>query len=98
MLHHDNDRFYTVRATQERIQELQWEHLEYPPYSPNLDSIDFHLFGQLKTTLVANVSLMKRLKRKWLRQQPRDIYAAGFDALIKQWDRCISASGGYVEK
>jgi hypothetical protein len=33
-----------------------------------------------------------------LRQQSRDLYAAGFDALVKQWDKCINVGGGYVEK
>jgi hypothetical protein len=48
---------------------------------------------------VTNVSLMtKRLKRKWLRQQSKDFCAAGFDALVKRWDRCINVGGGYVEK
>jgi hypothetical protein len=36
--------------------------------------------------------------RKSLRQQSKDFYAAGFDALVKRWDKCISAGGGYVEK
>jgi hypothetical protein len=36
--------------------------------------------------------------RKWLRQQPKDFCAAGFDALVKQWDKCINVGGGYVEK
>jgi histone-lysine N-methyltransferase SETMAR len=31
LLHHDNARPHTARATQERIQELQWELLEHPP-------------------------------------------------------------------
>jgi hypothetical protein len=35
---------------------------------------------------------------KWLRQQSKDFYAAGFDALVKRWDKCISVGGGYVEK
>jgi hypothetical protein len=35
---------------------------------------------------------------KWLRQQSKDFYAAGFDALVKQWDECINVGGGYVEK
>jgi hypothetical protein len=47
---------------------------------------------------VANVSLMtKRLKmevRKWLRQQSKDFYAAGLDAVTS----VISVGGGYVEK
>jgi hypothetical protein len=31
--------------------------------------------------------------RKWLRQQSKDLYAAGFDALVKRWDKCISVGG-----
>jgi hypothetical protein len=36
--------------------------------------------------------------RKLLRQQSEDFYAAGFDALVKRWDKCISVGGGFVEK
>jgi cation transport regulator ChaB len=36
--------------------------------------------------------------RKWLRQQTKDVYAAGFDALVKRWDKRIRVGGGYVEK
>jgi hypothetical protein len=36
--------------------------------------------------------------RKWLRQQSEDFCAAGFEALVKLWDKCISVGGGYVEK
>jgi hypothetical protein len=37
-------------------------------------------------------------ERKWLRQQSRDFYAASFDAMIMQWDKCMNVIGGYVEK
>jgi hypothetical protein len=43
---------------------------------------------------VTNVSLMT----KWLRQQSNYICVAGFEALVKRWDKCISVGGGYVEK
>jgi hypothetical protein len=33
-----------------------------------------------------------------LRQKKRSLYAAGFDALVKRWDKCINVGGGYVEK
>jgi hypothetical protein len=36
--------------------------------------------------------------RKWLRQQSKDLYATGFDALVMRWDKCINVGGGYVEK
>jgi hypothetical protein len=36
--------------------------------------------------------------QKWLRQRSKDFNAAGFSALVKQWNKCISVGGGYVEK
>jgi hypothetical protein len=28
----------------------------------------------------------------------RNFYVAGFDSLVKGWDKCINVGGGYVEK
>jgi hypothetical protein len=36
--------------------------------------------------------------QKWLRQQPKDFYVAGYDALVKRWDKCINVGAGHVEK
>jgi hypothetical protein len=36
--------------------------------------------------------------RKWLRRQPKDFNSAGFDALVKRWDKRINVGGGYAEK
>jgi hypothetical protein len=36
--------------------------------------------------------------QKWLRQQLKDFYAAGFDAPVKRKDKRISVGGGYIEK
>jgi hypothetical protein len=35
---------------------------------------------------------------KWLRQQSKDFYAAGFETLVKRRDKCINVGGGYVKK
>ncbi|GBM22226.1 hypothetical protein AVEN_141168-1 [Araneus ventricosus] len=34
----------------------------------------------------------------WMRQQPKEFYAAGIGALMKRWDKCINIGGDYVEK
>jgi hypothetical protein len=36
--------------------------------------------------------------RKRLRLQSKDFHAAGFNAQLKRWDKCINVGGGYVEK
>jgi hypothetical protein len=50
ILHH-NVRPHTVPATQERIQELQWELLEHPSYITDLAPGYFDLFGPLRNNL-----------------------------------------------
>jgi histone-lysine N-methyltransferase SETMAR len=42
---YENVRPHTAPATQERIQELQWELHEQPPYSLELAPSDVHLFA-----------------------------------------------------
>jgi hypothetical protein len=31
-------------------------------------------------------------------RQSIDFYEAGFDALVKRWDKCINVGGRYVDK
>jgi hypothetical protein len=89
-------------AIQERIQELQRKLLEYPPYSPDLAPSDFHLFGPLNKHLggkgFADDEEVQTEVWKRITQKSKDFYGAGFDALVKRWDKCISVGGGYVEK
>jgi hypothetical protein len=42
--------------------------------------------------------MMQDQMRKWLRQQSKELYSAGFDELVKRWKKCINIDGGYVEK
>jgi hypothetical protein len=53
---------------------------------------------QLGGKHIADDEEFEREVMKWLRQQPEDFYAVGFDALIKRWDKCINVGGRYVEK
>jgi hypothetical protein len=47
---------------------------------------------------VRKSQMMSDQVRKWLRQQSKDFYVAGFEALVKRWDKCISVGGGYAEE
>jgi hypothetical protein len=47
---------------------------------------------------VGKSQMMPGHLRKGLRQQSKDFYTAGFDALVKRWDKCINVGEGYVQK
>jgi hypothetical protein len=53
----------------------------------------FHLGGKLFADDEVETEVWK-----WLRQDLKEFYAAGFDALVKRWDKCVSVGGRYVEK
>jgi hypothetical protein len=63
---------------------------------------DFHLFGLLKNHLGGKCFIddedVEMEVRKWVRQPSEDFCAAGFSALVKQWDKRINVGVGYVEK
>jgi hypothetical protein len=48
--------------------------------------------------VVRKSQVMPDRERKWLRQQSVDFYAAGFDALVKRWNKCITVGWQYIEK
>ena len=41
---------------------------------------------------------VERAVRAWFRQQPKELYAAAFQGLVKRWDKCLNLYGDYVEK
>jgi hypothetical protein len=47
---------------------------------------------------VRKSQMMPDQVRKWLRQQSKDFYGVGLDALLKRWNKCVNVCGGYVEK
>jgi hypothetical protein len=63
---------------------------------------DFHLFGPLKNHLggkhITDDEELEMEVRLWLRQWSKDFYAVGFNALVKQWDKCINVGGGHAGK
>jgi hypothetical protein len=66
----------------------------WPPVISSVWSCRNHLAGKF----FAESEEVEMEVQKWLRQQPKDCYAAGFSALVKQWVKCIYIGGGYVKK
>ncbi|GBM11856.1 hypothetical protein AVEN_155179-1 [Araneus ventricosus] len=59
-----------------------------------------YLFGPLKQHLggkhFADDGDVQHEVLLWMRQQPKECYAAGIGRLIKRWDKCINSDGDKV--
>lgn len=103
ILHHDNARPHTAAKTMEAIDQLNFELLPHPPYSPDLAPADFALFPELKRQLRGRVHdsrdhLESEVKRVLLYQIPRSLYANAIDKMRARWEKCVMSGGDYVEK
>jgi len=51
ILRHDNARSHTAQHTTQTLEELKFEVLQHPSYSPDLSSCDYFLFEPMKDEL-----------------------------------------------
>ncbi len=91
-----NARPHTARPTEELLQTFHWKRLEYPPYSPDLAPSD--LKNNLGDCRFDTDDVIIYEVIRWLRQQQKDFFAAGFHGLLRRWDKCLNVQGEYVEK
>jgi histone-lysine N-methyltransferase SETMAR len=92
----------TFKMSSELLLHYNWEVLDHPPYSPDLELSDFHLFGPLEKHLsgrrfTTNGEVQKAVM-SWLQVLDTDFFYAGIDVLVYQWDKCFGKYGDYVEK
>ena len=78
------------------IQELDWEVIPHPPYSPDLAPPDFHLFRSLSNNLQGTSLADKNVLRAWLEDfnwKPRDFYRRGFEKLHQRCQTVVNSEG-----
>ena len=99
---HDNAKPNTATATVSTIEEMWFECIPHPPYSPDLAPSDFHVFSPLKDALSGtrfrNNDEVRSAVREWLRTRLKKLFSRGIYAPVKRWRKCIELEGDYVEQ
>jgi phage terminase large subunit-like protein len=63
-----------------------------------LSHIAFHNWVEKFSQECSKAAVDELEVQKWLRQPPKDVYAAGFNTLVKQWDGCLNVGGKHINK
>jgi inhibitor of nuclear factor kappa-B kinase subunit alpha len=74
---------------------------EWPPYSPDLNVMDYSIWGILEAKACSKphksvTSLKQSLQREWL-NIPQETLCAATDSFPKRLKACIKSKGGYFE-
>jgi hypothetical protein len=99
ILQHNNARPHTANISKVAIQELDWEILPHPPYSPDLVRSDYHLFRSLSNNL-RGVSFNNDAElRNWLEiftAKPADFIKRGIKNLPDRWEAVVNNGAEYI--
>ncbi len=101
LLQHDNARPHTAHKTLLAIEQLGFELLPHPPYSPDLAPSDYWLFGEMakhaRGKSYSNIQHMSADLARWASEVETSWYSRGIKMLRERWERCIQMKGEYVE-
>lgn len=99
ILLHDNARPHTAKKTKEKLEELRFEVLPHPPYSPDLAPSDFHLFRSMQHSLsernFRDEEEVKSFLIDFFDSKPQSFYERGIYNLKDRWQTVISTKGQY---
>ncbi len=100
----DNATPHTAAITKKKIQDLGWECLPHPPFSPDMAPSDYHLFLSLSNSLQGvkfggdneALEFTKRFFRDKSANE-NEFYRRGILKLPEKWKKCVEANGDYFE-
>ena len=100
IFHEDNARPHVSLMTRQKLLQLGWEVLIHPPYSPDIASLDFHLFWSLQNSLNGkNSNSLEDCKRhleQFFAQKDKKLWEDGIMKLPEKWQKVVEQNGVYV--
>lgn len=101
ILLHDNAKPHTAKITKKWLEDVGWEVLEHPPYSPDLAPSDYHLFRSMEHFLrgkkFRNVDEIEENLQNFFDSKRREFYRSGIYMLPDMWLNCIDSEGDYFD-
>ena len=100
ILLHDNARPHVARTLKVALQELDWEILQHPPYSPDLAPTDYHIFRTLSNEMRSLTFDNDKDLENWLNDfcesRSSDFWQNGINKLVDRWEQVVNTDGEYI--
>ncbi|KFD68272.1 hypothetical protein M514_19534 [Trichuris suis] len=85
----------------ETFEQLNWEPLAIPLYSPDISPADYYLFPSMEQELsdqhFADVSEIGKWVTHFFNSKSAGFYHRGIYTLPKRWDTVLDNEGAYIE-
>lgn len=101
LFHQDNAPCHKSMKTMAKLNEMGYELLPHPPYSPDLAPSDYFLFADLKRMLAGkkfttNEEVIAETEA-YFEAKDKSYFKGGIEKLEDRYNRCIALEGMYVE-
>jgi len=102
LYHHDNAPSHTSLKAMAKLDQLRFELVAHPPYSPDLAPSDYYLFPNLKRWLqgkrfTSNEEVIAETEA-YFEGLDVSYYRKGIEMLENRYTKCIALEGNYVEE
>ncbi|XP_055623375.1 uncharacterized protein LOC129766805 [Toxorhynchites rutilus septentrionalis] len=92
---------HVAHPTLQKLNELGYETLPHPAYSPDLSPTDYHFFKRLDNFLrekcFKNQDNAKNAFNAFVASKELDFYSSGINKLISRWQKCVDCNGSYFD-
>ena len=82
------------------INDLQWELLSHPTYSPDTAPTDYYLFHSLQNTLAEQhfktEDEVRKVIDEFIASKDQAFWRRGIHQLPERWQSVVEASGDYI--
>ncbi len=100
ILLHDHSRPHVAKLTQQKIEQLGWEVLGHPPWSPDLAPSDYYLFRCLRHHFCnkhyEDFGEIKADLNAFFELQSASFYKRGIELLPARWAKVVENNGDYI--
>lgn len=101
IFHDGNARPHRAQVVKNYVENVGWEPLPHPPYSPDLAPSDYYLFRSMQNALsgirFTSVDGIKKWIDTFLAAKPEKFFWDGIHKLPERWEKVVASDGQYFE-